>query len=266
MSRWNLDGIAGSLLTVSGNPKVDKGTKYGYHTAIMHLAPHKAAGNINTCAFASAGCAAACLNLAGRGGMALDDAGLNGVQVARIQRTRMFKRDRAAFLLQLHKEITTHVRRATKHDLIPAIRLNGTSDLPWERFEIMEAFPDVQFYDYTKYPISKRSRPDNYHLTFSMSEDNDDNATIALESGVNVAVVLDVARHSPLPADWTFKGEEYPVIDGDVNDLRFLDPIREDGKGLIVGLRAKGFLKTRAEGVRDGFVRLPFPSPIPAAA
>ena len=42
----------------------------------------------------------------------------------------------------------------------PAVRLNGTSDLPWEAYpvcidgttypNVMAAFPDVAFYDYSK--------------------------------------------------------------------------------------------------------------------
>jgi hypothetical protein len=43
-------------------------------------------------------------------------------------------------------------------------------------------------------------------------------------------VVFDTKRGQPLPS--TYKG--YTVIDGDKDDLRFLDP-----KGVIVGLRYK---------------------------
>lgn len=266
MSKWNLDAKPTSLLTISGNPKLDKSGKHGYWTAALHLAPHKASGAMNSCAFASAGCAAACLNLAGRGGMALDADGLNSVQVARIQRTRWLKRDRAGFLVQLRKEIAAHIRRAERAGMKAAIRPNATSDLTWERWGIIEEFPDTDWYDYTAWPVHLRQNlPENYSLTMSLKEDNDEAAFAALEAGRNVAVVMDVptgigfGKKGALPTVWTFMGQEYPVIDGDEHDLRFLDSKGHDGRGVIVGLRAKGSRKMRREGIESGFVREPFP-------
>lgn len=254
---YDLDAYPKSLLT-TGNPKTAKGEGHGYLTAILHLAPHKLAG-FNVCGYASKGCAAACLNTAGRGGIGLDADGLNMIQAARIQRTRLFKRDREAFLQAIAGEITRHVRRAAKHGLKPAVRLNGTSDLPWERFpltlsgetylNVMAAFPNVTFYDYTKWPLNKR-RPElapGYSLTFSLCEDNDERAEAALQAGFNVAVVLDVRRSGDLPAIHTIGETTAQVIDGDSHDLRFLDP----PGGVIVGLRAKG----RAKRDTSGFVR-----------
>lgn len=244
----DLDAQPARLLTVN-NPKVAKGEKSGYYTAILHLAPAQVSGR-NVCPHATKGCASACLNTAGIGGIALNDQGLNIVQVARIQRTRFFHRDREAFMVQLAKEIRTHLRRSYKHGLRPVVRLNGTSDLPWERFpvngerNIMALFPDVIFYDYTKWPIRLRKTElaPGYRLTFSLAENNDKHAKAALAAGVNVAVVFDTPKGKDLPA--SFWG--YPVIDGDTSDLRFLDPI-----GCVVGLRAKG----RAMRDRSGFVR-----------
>ncbi len=243
-----------ALLT-TGNPKTAKGEGQGYLTAIMHLAPHKVAG-FNVCGYASKGCAAACLNTAGRGGIGLDSDGLNAIQIARIRRTRFFKRDIGAFMRQLHAEIADHERRALAHGLKPAVRLNGTSDLPWEKLRaggfpnMMAAFPGVTFYDYTKWPIGKRklSAAPGYSLTFSLCEDNDSRAADALRAGVNVAAVFNVTRSGDLPAEHTINGVTAPVIDGDKTDLRFLDP-----SGVIVGLRAKG----RAKKDTSGFVRQP---------
>ena len=250
---FDLDAMPKSLLTV-GNPKTAKGEGFGYLTAICHLAPHKLSG-ANVCGYASAGCAAACLNTAGRGGIGLDASGLNQIQAARIQRTRFFKRDRSAFLTAMAAEIAAHERRAAKHGLRAAVRLNGTSDLPFERFPVewqgrtfanlMQAFPNVRFYDYTKWPLAKR-RPElapGYHLTFSLAEDNDSRAAEALRAGVNVAAVLLVPKSGDLPATFTIGGETRPVIDGDRHDLRFLDQ-----SGAIVGLRAKGRAKKDASG------------------
>lgn len=246
----------GGLLT-TGNPKVAKGEKYGVLTAILHLAPEKVSGR-NVCPHATAGCAAACLNTAGRGGIGLDENGLNAIQVARIRRTRYFQRDRASFLADLAREIESHVRVARKHGLTPAVRLNGTSDLPWERFaygdhpHIFAAFPDVVFYDYTKWPI--RLRPlvagiPNYSLTYSLAESNAETAGAALLAGVNVAAVFAVKRGAPLPSHYAINGVLTRVIDGDATDLRFRDP--REAVGVIVGLRAKG----RAIHDRTGFVQ-----------
>jgi hypothetical protein len=119
-------------------------------------------------------------------------------------------------------------------------RLNGTSDIRWETVEvdghanIMELFPTVQFYDYTKL-VNRRALPANYRLTFSLAENND---LAAWASGLNVAAVF----KGKLPA--TFMGR--PVIDGDETDLRFLDPV-----GIVVGLKAKG----KAKKDQTGFVR-----------
>jgi hypothetical protein len=242
-----------SLLTTA-NPKIAKGEKLGYLTAILHLAPADRSGTVNVCPHASDGCRAACLNTAGRGGIGLDSLELNSIQAARIRRTRLFKRDRVAFMSMLSDEIATHSKRARRHGLKPVVRLNGTSDLPFERLPgpsgtpLPDAFPDVRFYDYTKWPLNLRQTSERYHLTYSLSEHPlaEKRAGDALRSGVNVAVVFAVKRGGGLPDVYTLDGETVPVVDGDLSDLRFLDP-----RGSIVGLRAKG----RAIGSDDGFVR-----------
>lgn len=242
-------------LLSNNNPKILKGEKFGYMTSILHLAPAKLSGVANVCGSSTAGCRAACLNTSGHGGMGLDPNGLNTVQVARIQRTRFWYRHRQEFNRRLHREISNLTKRAARAGMTPAVRLNGTSDLIWERLRflgypnVMAAFPDVQFYDYTKHPMHRRHErgtdalPANYSLTFSLSECNDADALDALEAGFNVAVVLDVKRNEPMPRTWA----GYPVIDGDETDTRFVDV---DG-GHIIGLRAKG----SAIGDTSGFVR-----------
>lgn len=258
----NLDSAPGSLLT-TGNPKTAKGEAHGVLTAIMHLAPASLSGR-NVCPHATDGCRAACLNTAGRGGIGLDADGLNVIQIARIRRTRWFQRDRPGFMAVLVAEVARHERTAARHGLIPAVRLNGTSDLPWERFpvtrdgqtfpHIMAAFPGITFYDYTKFPA--RLRPlvcaiPNYSLTYSLAESNEDKAADALLAGMNVAAVFAVKRGADLPAWHAVGGVIARVIDGDASDLRFRDPV--EATGVIIGLRAKG----RAIHDRTGFVRQP---------
>jgi len=115
-----------------------------------------------------------------------------------------------------------------------------TSDLRWEVYpverdgqsfaNIFEAFPDVQFYDYTKIP-NRRNIPANYHLTFSLSESNDAQALQAIRAGLSVAVPMWAKKGEALPDTWG----GFRAIDGDVTDVRFRDP-----RGVVVALRAKG--------------------------
>ena len=230
-------------LLSTANPKIQKGTKLGYLSFILHLAPSDLSGK-NTCPKATAGCAAACLNTAGRGGMFKKGENTNMIQKARIRKTVQFFFDRDQFMLDLAYDIQKAVAFAKKQGLTPVIRLNGTSDLSWEKYEvpvfctknIFELFPNVQFYDYTKVLGRKVADIPNYHLTFSKADGNDADVAKAIEQGYNIAAVFD-----GMPA--TYMG--LPVINADETDLRFLDP-----KGCIAGLKAKG----RAKKDYTGFV------------
>ena len=218
------------LLTL-GNTKTVKGEVMGYQTYIMHLAPSTLSG-YNTCPMASTGCAAACLNTAGRGRFTT-------TQEARIRKTKWFFEDRETFMAQLVKDITAAIRKAGREGFVPVFRLNGTSDIRWETVpvggfrNIMEMFPTVMFYDYTKLQ-NRRDLPFNYHLTFSRSEENYAAVDMMMAAGYNVAIVF-----NELPA--VYNG--YTVIDGTETDLRFLDE-----KGVVVGLLAKGKAKKDVSG------------------
>ena len=155
----------GYKLLGTASYKTQKGEKKGYLTGILYMSPADMSGR-NVCPWASEGCKTACLNAAGRGGM-------NTVQKGRMRKTNLFFENRKQFLADLYSDIRAIVRKAERENMIPAIRLNGTSDLPWEKIapQLFADFPDVQFYDYTK--AIHRLRPDlptNYHLTFSRSE------------------------------------------------------------------------------------------------
>jgi hypothetical protein len=220
------------LLSVSADAKTIKGKKYGYLTGILYLAPSDISG-INVCAKATNGCKAGCLFTAGRAGM------FPKINEARIRKTHELFSDRQAFLNQLRRDIETLLRKAERDKLIPCVRLNGTSDLPWLALILAEEYPNVQFYDYTKLPKAyARTRP-NYHLTFSHSESNLADCLDSLQHGVNVAVVFDTKRNKPLPEQW----HGFPVTDGDTSDLRFTD-----SQGVVIGLRAKGKAKKDCSG------------------
>jgi len=226
------------LLGINTNYKTVKSEKVGVLTGIIYMSPYNLSGK-NVCPGASAGCAAACLNTAGRGAMGV-------VQKARLKKTNRFWDDRGQFLQDLAAEIAKLQKQAEAKGLKAAVRLNGTSDLPYERYKvgdtgmnIMQLFPEVQFYDYTKLEnrIVGQTLPANYHLTFSRAEDNDHKLDDVLKH-TSAAVVFS----GELPETW----RGYPVIDGDEHDARFTDA----GPGVIIGLTAKG----KARHDSSGFV------------
>jgi hypothetical protein len=214
------------LLTTQ-NFKTTKGEKLGVLTGILYLAPAKISG-YEVCPRRSPGCTSACLFTAGMGAF-------SNVQQARINKTKWYFEDRPSFMEQLRKDIIALEKKAKKLGMKPAVRLNGTSDLDWTLTGIIEEFPHITFYDYTK--VLKRLKkeiPKNYHITFSKSEINEMDARWALNLGFNVAVVF-----KKLPETYLAR----PVVNGDETDTRFLDE-----KGVIVGLTAKGKAKKDLSG------------------
>jgi len=240
-------------LLSTGNPKILKGMVQGFNTYILHLAPADVAG-YNTCPKATPGCKAACLNTAGRGGMFRKGENTNVIQQARIRKTRFFFENRAEFMRLLVADIELAIKQAAKKGFTPVFRLNGTSDLSWEKYSVIRngveytnvfaAFPNIQFYDYTKILGRKIVNIANYSLTFSAADGNDDDVTKAIAQGYNIATVFGIKKTLPMPE--TYMG--LPVFNGDDSDLRFLDP-----KGVIVGLYAKG----KAKSDTTGFVKYP---------
>jgi hypothetical protein len=247
--------ISGLLASPESNPKVAKNGKVDVLAAPLHLAPFNLSG-FQVCAQASPGCAAACLHTAG------NPAYMAGKEKSRINKTRAYFKCRAAFMAVLVFEIAALQRKAIAKGMQPAIRLNATSDLPWELRKVtidgvdvllMEAFPDVQFYDYTK--ITKRAlahaqgaMPSNYHLTFSRTENNDSDVAQVLQAGGNVAVVMATKVYKAAMSaglnvrQWQAIGHD-KIIDGDSHDYRPADP-----RGVVVALKAKGDARRDTSG------------------
>ena len=258
----------GKLILSGNNAKTVKGDGDQYETAIMYLAPFTQAGVGNVCSMAAiAACWEGCLNTAGRGAM-------NSVQRARLSKTRRYMQDRAGFLAQLVEDLTKFSAYCQRKQVKPCVRLNGTSDIMWEKGHpverthyryrnadglviegphkvrypsIMAAFTEVQFYDYTKiYTRVDKPLPSNYALTLSYSGANAEFGEQVWkrvhEGKANAAVVYrSRARVEQVLAD-----QPYKVIDGDVTDMRFLDP----QGGYVVALYAKG----KAKHDKSGFV------------
>jgi hypothetical protein len=217
--------------SVNSSAKIAKGEKYGIDTFIIYLAPWKQSG-FNVCAGASPECIDACLDESGQYILTPEH-----IRKARIAKTQAFYNSREQFCRQLFKEIARAHKSAIKKGHKFAVRINGTSDLSPELFKvdgvnILQAFPAVQFYDYTK--IFNRSRLldkySNYQLTFSFNGHNWTECEERLNAGQNVSAVFNVKRGKELPKFWA----GFPVVDGDITDYR-----PEDGAGVIVGLRFK---------------------------
>ena len=235
------------LLGVGNNAKTVKGDGSEYLTAILYMTPYKVwvetlGRYSNSCPMAEqAGCIDACLNTAGRGAF-------NNVQSARMRKAQWFYNDRTSFMKQLYHDIQKFSNYCKKRGIQPCVRLNGTTDIRWELIpamphslmNIFEQFPEVQFYDYTKIANRKCKDIPNYHLTWSYSNANPEYAKLldkVIENGMNAAVVF---RSEYKKSLWC----TYPVVDGDKDDLRFLDP-----KGRhIIALYAKGAAKKDTSG------------------
>ena len=220
---------------LSSSSKAAKCSEVNVLNRVMYLTPGA------FCPRATAGCLAVCLgHTSGRMVMPTSTR-------ARDRRTALYKMDQEHFLRILRNDLWELKEEANWRGMTPAVRLNGTSDIPWERLhpELLEEFDDIQFFDYTKLPrrmwrfldgkMRCGSWPSNYHLTFSMSEENEDESFDLLDARANVAIVF----WPRLPKNWS----GYRVIDGDKHDARFLDP-----NGLIVGLRAKGIAREDLSG------------------
>jgi hypothetical protein len=156
----------------------------------------------------------------------------------------MFLNQKELFMNLLISDIEKLIRKAKKDNLIPNIRLNGTSDIAWEYIKhnektIFEIFPDIQFYDYTKLSYRLNHKIPNYDLTFSYSSANDYDKEVkrAIKFNARMSVVF----YPTIPNE--FMGKK--VIDGDSNDLRFLEE-----QNIIVGLKYKGKLS----GINSEFV------------
>lgn len=228
------------LLSTVANAKIEKTNAVGgenYLYAEMSLMPnHRICGGSK-----AAGCMDACLRNAGRGVFP-------NVRQARERKSEWFMSHPTGFKAQLVDELESLLKKAQKQGKTLRVRLNCLSDISWElqpclrngmAFKgIPQAFPEIQFYDYTKLANRLGKTPANYHLTFSYSgvPTYKNQVKVAQSTDSNIAVV--------------FHGKELPVtfmdrkvIDGDLHDARIDDP-----KGVIVGLRAKGTARKDVSG------------------
>jgi hypothetical protein len=234
------EGLPYRTILGESSAKTIKGEKIGYLTGIVYLVP-----DAKLCPFAiMAGCFDGCLKSAGRGAF-------NSVQKARAEKTEFFKTNQRAFMLSLCADVWSLARKADRLALIPLVRPNGTSDIPFENIlidgkTIFQMFPLVQWYDYTKHPsrnlIGKTAG--NYDLTYSFSAITPKPISIkGLMNPANRRAAVVFKSQIEIPA--TFRG--WQVIDGDDSDVRHIEPA-----GVVVALYAKG----KAKKEQNGFVQI----------
>lgn len=217
------------------NHKSIKGEASGYLTAMLYLAPERVAGGKSLCPYSTPACRDGCLNTAGRGRMPT-------IQRARIRRARMYLNERDRFFDELIGELACTQDLADQHGLTMAIRLNGTADIAFERERVdgrtlFELFPRARWYDFTRIPTRHRSVPDGWHLTWSLADGTAQDALNHLFAIRSVAAIVPTEDRESAPDWFMVAGRSVMVIDGEEDDLRFLDP-----PGALVLLRPKGRL------------------------
>lgn len=270
-------GFKNSVDLLNENGKTKKSSGEGVHTLGLALAPHTAHGidDFNTCTKASKECAENCLGLKAGGNRQYPDAALS----SKTLKTHFLVHHPEHFTRLLHGEIEKHAKKATEKGFVPGLRMNVTSDVPWENyasktgetifhhFDGSNGKPKVEAYDYTKFPqrvlkqhksshdfIHKDSkRPHNYHLTLSHTgtgheESNDKDVVTALEAGHVVAMVHHRGKNIPHPThvEDVKTGKRYPTVSGDKDDNTFDRHIQagkiqgKPGHGVVSALALKG--------------------------
>lgn len=226
----------------SSNTKLRKSEESEFLSVGLSLAPADTSG-YNVCQHSTPSCRAHCVAHQGMASV------FGSISDSRAAKTWMFFRDRPRFMELLRIDLVKAVKAANAVGKRVSCRLNMFSDIPWERMvpELFREFSGVQFYDYTKSTVrasqfASGHFPCNYHLTFSRSEFNEAKAIQLLLCGCSVAVVFPGPASVELPGYW----HGFTVVDGDQSDLRFLD-----GRGVVVGLRAKGSMRNDVSGMVD---------------
>lgn len=216
------------LLSVGRDAKTIKGENLGVRTACLGLAPYTLAGGINLCPHSTPGCRAVCIHEQGRAKFCPN------VKPGRLAKTQLFLNDPDRFFRMLAEDLDKFVIDCEEDAMEAHVRLNWMSDIRWERYGIPQAYPELQFYDYTKWPYEQRQRLPNYHLTYSLNEHSKSwtRALRYIKEGCTVAVVFCTVDQVLDAVDHGFRG--LAVCDGDVTDVRSWDQTP------IVGLKAKG--------------------------
>ncbi len=229
-------GVQRLLTHERSNAKLRKSQGTEWLLFGLSFSPAQTSGH-QVCSSSSAGCRKSCIFSSGNGFYPI-------VTKGRLARTLAWFQKPDEFKAKLLVELSLAQQLAARHGKKLGVRLNVFSDVMWERQfpEVFTTFPNIQFYDYTKHYLRmmrfcRGELPRNLYLTFSRSENNEDKCLEVLKAGRNVSVPFTINKvmhpeiNVPLPKQ--FMG--YPVVNGEENDLRFLDR-----QGVIVGIKTKG--------------------------
>lgn len=271
------------ILTQSGNErkivgrsvKVQHGEDRKVKTAVVYMAAADSSG-FNVCPFATEGCKKACLGTTTGHFRAIEQN-----RVVQYLKLWYWKATPFKFLNKLFHEIVNLAILSKREGYTPAVRLNGSTDICWPRYIDFDAFNavmkaelgiEIKFYDYTKWDLNsyikrigkayRMPSMDNYHLTFSYSEDPKSYNRMLnwLDAGYSAAVVVrghngsivsakNVQKRLVNPNDSIqidLNGRVFHAHNADIDDIRFWDP-----KGSIGILHAKGAIALNDE---TGFV------------
>jgi len=239
--------LPNSLFSVGSDAKTSKGEKLGITTAICYMSSADTLTKKTLCGHAFlAGCYDGCLKSAGRLGM-------KASTLAMIRRTLLYLYAFEVFKTLAQSEI---LKLSIEHGDKLAVRPNGTTDIDFTW--LIELFPGVQFYDYTK--IIKRitkNTQENYDLTYSFSPYSTKSLQHGLEAikqWYRVAVVFNTAhtKEDKFRVPDTFLGHK--LVSFDDHDARFLDKPNAIGALIRKGSSAKA--RQREENkVSSFFVR-----------
>ena len=185
------------------------------------------------------------------------------VRDVRINLSRWLSENPRSFKAYLLRQMASLTRYHSESEI--ACRPNVDSDKNWFQL-IPEMFQfDWRFWDYTKCSERLGNTPANYHLTYSYNDGTQDKDWERVyKTGSNIAVVFDTvwnpwgSKFGYLPATWTDpNGKVWPVVDGDRQELRFLDPVGP----VCVALRLKA-----DPDLRDEAIAAEFAQPVPEVA
>lgn len=261
--------------------KTEKGYKGGepvmlpdgraIEAAGLSLSPAYQHGKFTTCPN-SASCKESCLGKTSGGnwmfGGGNDLEMMKGPRLAGLNRTLAMVEHPREFAVRLNDEIEARKRIAARNGTHLGVRLNVLSDLhPRIIRPIIEAHPDVTFYDYTK--LNANPIAPNHHYTYSSTGltqpkglNNNPHDVVnpygnwksmrqRLDTGSNVAMAFSHKNHLPETVHDLETGRTYRVVDGDTHDFRPLDKQEQGRPGVIVGLRKKSMAVNYANATRN---------------
>lgn len=276
------DGKARRLLTTNGKLlKTETGVEGGVpielpdgrniESAGLAISPAFKVGKFSTCPN-SASCAQECLGKTSGGyfayGGGADLEAMKGTRLRSFRMTQAMFREPEAFAIKLNDEIMSLKKAAAKNGNALAIRLNVLSDIDPKVYKsIIEANPDVLFYDYTK--MKYRPVAPNHHYTYSstgLSQKAGQNGLTVdvenphsnwvqmrqwLDEGQNVAMAFSSKKGLPTSVLDEATGKVYRVIDGDAYDFRPMDAQPAGMDGVIVGLKNKAMTRKESMAAQD---------------